>query len=266
MVATVSPALFVSSSLMAVKLMGPVLSRTGALSAALALIAAAAWERLCRLRPDRPAFGRRLRQAGTALVCLWVTTAVIEQGVMWCVAAPGEKLFRDLETLLPDPPKDARIYIVNLCPLNAVALDQAVKVRYGRADISACGLTLAPTLESTSMDRITRTGLDTIRIDRENGVYFKSFIERFHLFSDPVSQLPASARRLDLELINPPRSFDGLTALEFRLPYAVDDPRVSIFVWNNERIKSPIDLISVTRLAELERFDAQVAFPTTATE
>jgi hypothetical protein len=57
-----------------------------------------------------------------------------------------------------------------------------------------------------------------------------------------------------------------LTQLEFRLPHAIDDPRVSIFVWNNERIKSPIDLISVTRLAELERFDPQVVPTTTATE
>ena len=112
-------------------------------------------------------------------------------------------------------------------------------------------LTVAPTLDPTCRDLVERTSADTVRIVREGGNYFDSFIERFHLFGAPVTSLLESSRRLGLELMNPPESFDNLHTIELRLPLPIDDPRVHIFVWDNTSIRSLYDFANMIRVAGL---------------
>ena len=78
--------------------------------------------------------------------------------------------------------------MVNQCPLNAVGFTQGVKLRYGRDDVVACALAVAPQLEGFSTDRVYRTGRRSLKIVRQNGVFFDSFIERFLMFSEPVTR------------------------------------------------------------------------------
>lgn len=224
-------------------------------SVGVALIAGAAFGALLRRSDTRPAVGQWVRWVSFTTVSLWIVLGIGEHALMWGVSRSGDKVFRDLEALMPDPPRDARIYVVNQCPLNAVGFDQALRLRYGREDLSACALSLSPTLGASSVDRITRTGPDSIRLVRENGVFFASFIERFHLFSQPASSLAKACRRMGLELIDPPSSYHDMTDLEFRLPHPVDDPRVQIFIWNNRRIRSRADLVNLMNLAELRRYE-----------
>ncbi len=200
----------------------------------------------------------------------WVTKAVlttcvllvaVEQATMWVVASTGEKVFRDLLALLPEPPPEARIYVVNQCPLNAVGFEQGLNLRYGREDIRACALSLAPALEGLTRDIAYRTGVNTLRLQRENGHFFQSFVERFHLFSrDSASDLEAAARRLQFQLLDPPATIDGLTALELTLPLSLDDPRLHLFVWNNREVESRADyprLAELTRLEPIELIDSR---------
>ncbi len=162
---------------------------------------------------------------------------------MWRVANCGEQVYRDLLSAVPEPPRDARIFVVNQSPLNAVGFTQGVKLRYGRDDVEAVALALAPQLEGVSRDRVYRTGPASVRVVREDGVFFKSFVERFLLFSKPVAELPRSAGRVGLTLPAPPTSFDGLTELEFGLPHDLDDERVLLFRWENGHVRTLGDLI-----------------------
>lgn len=194
-----------------------------------------------------------LRRCAVALVGFWVVLGFVEQGVMWCLASAGERVFRDLETMLPDPPRDARIFVVNQCPLNAVGFDQAIRLRYDREDLGGCALSLSPNLEGGTRDVVVQTGPDTVRLQREGAPLFASFIERFHLFSEPATSLPAAARRMGLEILDPPATYADLTSLEFRLPMPVADPRIQLFVWDNSQVRGRADYPFLMTLASLRR-------------
>jgi hypothetical protein len=204
-----------------------------------------------RERP--PAAGGWLRPASYAVVGVWLVVGVTSGVLMGCLAFAGEKVYRDLASLLPDPPRDARIYVVSQNPLNSVGFTQALRLRYGRSDLAGCALSLSPTLCASSTDRILPLGPDSIRLVREGGAFFSSFFERFHRFSEPASGLAETARRSGLELLNPPPSLDDLRVLELRLPYPLDDPRIQVFYWDNHRIRHWWDLIRMGNVTELSR-------------
>ncbi|MEE9294107.1 MAG: glycosyltransferase family 39 protein [Phycisphaerae bacterium] len=189
------------------------------------------------------ACGFDMRRWSKVAVSAWVLMIVLEHGVMWRVAAGAEQVYQDLLTQVPDPPENARIFVVNQCPLNAVGFTQGVKLRYGRDDVVACALALAPQLEGFSTDRVYRTGRRSLKIVRQNGVFFDSFIERFLMFSEPVTELAESARRLDLELLEQPESLAGLTELHLGLPGDLDDAGIYLFTWDNRHVRSLVDLL-----------------------
>lgn len=186
---------------------------------------------------------RRLRGAVTAVAALCVVIVTVEHGVMWRVSRISQRVFDDLLVAFPDPPPDARIYVVNQCPLNSGGFTTAVKLFYNREDVVACALALAPQLEGTSTDTVYRTGPSSIKVVRRNGVFFQSFIEKFLLFSEPESSLAESARRVDLELLTTPDSGTPLNEFEFRLPYPLDDDRLRLFTWDNRHVRTISDLI-----------------------
>jgi hypothetical protein len=225
-------------------------------SAGIALMAGGVLQMLRRGEGEGSRLPAIVRRAGFTLVGLWVVMGFVEQGVMWCLASAGEKVFTDLEAMLPDPPPDARIFVVNQCPLNAVGFDQAIRLRYDRSDLTACALSLSPAIETGSKDVVIRTGPDTVRLEREGALLFGSFIERFHLFSEPVESLPVAARRMGLEILNPPTTYDGLRSLEFRLPVNVDDPRLQLFVWDNHQVLGRGDFPFLMTLASLRRHES----------
>ncbi len=196
--------------------------------------------------------GLRLRWFALALTGVWAVLSVGEQGVMWCVASTGEKVYRDLQARLPDPPPNSTIYVVNQCPINSVGFTQAIRLRYGREDLAGVALTVSPTLETSTTDAVTRTGSDRLRVDRRGAEFFASFVERFHLFGEAVSSLPVLSGQFDIVLIDPPASFEHLQTLEFRLPHPLEDPRVQCFIWDNSQIKGRTDLLRIPSLAELK--------------
>ncbi|MFQ5413377.1 MAG: hypothetical protein ACE5E6_02860 [Phycisphaerae bacterium] len=233
-------------------------------SVGVALMAGAAWAGVSRYANTRAVPARWVRRLSAAVVCLCVVVGIVEQGVGWCVTWSGEQVFRDLEALMPEPPRDARIFVVHQCPLNAVGFDQAVRLRYGRDDVSGCALSLSPTLTASSTDMIMPIGPASIRLVRDGGVFFESFIERFHLFSEPASSLPRAARRIGLELLHPPSSYDGLRTLTFRLPHPINDPRIQFFTWDNDRVRRAADIPAIMKLARLTRSQLGAAAATTA--
>lgn len=224
-------------------------------SVGLALMAAAALEAFAQ-RDDAPgAPARWIRRASFAVVGLWIVMGFVEHGVTWCVTSSGEKVYRDLEAQVPDPPPGARIFVINQCPLNAVGFDQAIRLRYDRPDLAGCALSLAPAPEGTSIDRVIRLGPDSIRLERTPGMFFDSFIEKFHLFSEPAERLPAAARRMGLTLLDPPTTYVGLNRLDLRLPYPLDDPRMLLFTWDNRMIHGRADYLRLMTEAGLRRCD-----------
>ena len=90
-----------------------------------ALMVGAAFKALCDRRAAAvdgaaPGVPRWLRRASVGIVGLWLGLCLVEQGLVWCVTATSEKVLRDLQAQLPQPPRDARIYVVNQCPLNSI--------------------------------------------------------------------------------------------------------------------------------------------------
>ncbi len=181
------------------------------------------------------------RRASAGLLVFWIGLTQVEWAVMGVLSGAGEKVFLDLEAALPDPPLDARIYVVNQCPLNAVGFDQALRLRYNRTDIRGCALSLAPSFKATTTDRIVQTGPRSIRLEREGALFYKSPVEVFHLFSQPIRLFPDGCRRWDLTLLDPPDSIENLASLHFEFPYDLTDERLQLFVWDNSAIQTPAD-------------------------
>ena len=183
----------------------------------------------------------RLSRLAAGVVAVFSVMTVVELMVMGRVGGVANQVYEDLLAALPDPPPDTRIFIINQCPLNAVGFTQGVKLLYGRDDVVACALTLAPQLEGLSWDTVYRTGPSSIRIVRQDGVFFQSFIERFLLFNQPPSALPESAKRMNLRLVTVPESFDAVTELELALPRNLDAGRDFFFTWDNRHVLTPTD-------------------------
>lgn len=222
-------------------------------SVGVAMAAAATLGALKARESTRPTMRRWIRRGTRGLTTLCVIIVINEHLVMFLVAATGEKVFRDVEALLPAPPQNARIFVVNQCPLNAVGFEQGLNLRYGRDDIKAVALSLAPAVENLAHDSVVQTGPDSVRIERRRGFFFQSFVERFHLFSrHSAADLAAAAGRVDLELTEPPRSIENLTAIDMRLPLPVDDPRLHLFVWNNTAVEGKMDFVGLPWLTRLE--------------
>lgn len=194
------------------------------------------------------------------LFTFWGLVCVLQQGVMWSLAAAGEKIYADIEAYLPAPVHETRIYVVNQSPLNSVGFEQALRLRYNRGDLHAVVLTVAPTLDQTCRDSIEQTAADRIKITREGGFFFDSFVDRFHLFDAPASSLAQSSQRVGLELLSPPDTLEGLNTLEFRLAYPIEDSRIQILEWDNSSIRSPLDYANMARTTKL------VPWPTPAVE
>ena len=204
------------------------------------------------------------RKVTKVVVAVCVVMVLVEQATMWVVASTGEKVFRDLLILLPDPPPESQIYVVNQCPLNAVGFEQALNLRYRRDDIRACALSLAPSVEGIAQDTVHQTGVNSIRITREGGSFFESFVERFHLFSrESASDLATAAQRFDFELRDPPASLTGLKTIELRLSLPLDDPRLHLFIWNNQKVRGKMDYLRLPQLTHLDTIDPSDLSPST---
>lgn len=194
----------------------------------------------------------RLRRASYVVVCLWLVICVVKQTLMGALAVSGEKSYRDLQVMLPDPPRDARIYVVHQNPLNSVGFSQALRLRYGRPDLSGCALSLSPSLCASPTDAIVAAGPDSVRLIRPEGSFFTSFFERFYRFSEPASGLADAARHSGLLLLDPPTTFENLRELKFRLPLGLDDPRMQVFCWDNTRVGGRLALLRTGSLTQLK--------------
>ena len=195
------------------------------------------------------------RRVSAGLLIFWIGLTQVEWAVMHVLAGAGEKVFLDLEAAMPDPPKDARIYVVNQCPLNAVGFDQALRLRYDRTDIRGCALSLSPTFNATTTDRVVPTGPRSVRLVREGAYFFKSPVEVFHIFSQPIHLFPAGCRRWDLTMLDPPTSIENLRSLHFEFPYDLTDERLQLFVWDNSAIQSRADYPALAVSPVLRRLD-----------
>ena len=200
-----------------------------------------------------PARYRRLRLAGCAVLGLWLSTCVFKQAAFSKLAGAGEKVYQDLASLLPIPPQSAFIYVVHQSPLNSVGFAQALRLRYDRADLSGCALTLSPTIRYSCVDRIASTGPDSIRIVREGGMFWTGFVEQFHRFSEPPASLAGHAQRCELELIDPPTTYVGINSLAFRFRCPLSDPALVLCYWDNSPTLDWTDILVFGKSAELKR-------------
>jgi len=218
-----------------------------------AAVVAAFWMRAGQRNDAR----RRLRRMAGGVLGLFVVIAGVKQLVGWRVGWAANQVYADLMAAVPDPPKDARILIVNQCPLNAVGFTQGVHLLYGRDDVTAFALSVSPQFEGVTQDTLYRTGDSTVRMVRQHGVFFKTFLERFLLFNKPASVLSDSASRVGLGMIDPPTNFDDVKALELRLGVSLDDPRLLLFEWDNRGVSSMLDLVSPAKWPRLARYQPE---------
>ncbi len=242
-------ALFMAPSLMA--MVGERNVYLASVGVALAIGAGigALWKRTA----DAPAGRARLRRGLRVVGGVAAVVMAAELGTMWVVASSGEKVIADVMALVPDPPADARIYVVNQCPLNAVGFEQALRLRYGRDDVRAVALTLVPDVRSITRDTASAAGPSTLHIRRDGGRFFESFVEQFHLFSrDSASDLAAAANRLGLTLVDPPESITDVRELELVLPLPLRDPRLVLLQWNNDAIRGRLDYLRLPWASRVE--------------
>jgi len=218
-----------------------------------AVVLAAFWSRAGHRADAR----RRLWQVAAAVLGLFVVIAGVKQLVGARVGWAANQVYVDLMAAEPDPPRDARILIINQCPLNAVGFTQGVHLLYDRDDVTAFALGVSPQFEGVTRDTLYRTGDSTVRMVRQNGVFFKTFLERFLLFNKPASVLPDSASRVGLKIIDPPKNFDDVTELQLGLGVSLDDPRLMLFEWDNSGVSSMLDLISRANWPRLVRYHPQ---------
>lgn len=231
-------------------------------SVGLALMISAAmrgWhQRFASTGPSRveagPAPIRRLKRIGCGILGFWIAICVVKQVLMGVLAASCAKTYRDLQALLPDPPANARIYFVHQNPLNSVGFTQGLRLHYGRSDLSGCALSLAPSLHASPVDRLVALGPDVVRLVRPEGAFFTSFFDRFHRFSEPAAGLAESARRSGLELLDPTTTYDGLNTLTFRLPEALDSPRVLFFHWDNGQVNRRLSILRLGSLTQVRPY------------
>lgn len=202
-----------------------------------------------RPQPATPAVVWRRLSLGVS--ALWILLGLGQEALMGRITMAGEHLYRQIQELLPDLPQEARVFVVHQSPLNSVGFPQAIRLRYQRPDLNGGALTLSPTLLTSVTDRIIASGPQNIRIERAGGLFFTSFVERFHLFSQPANALPELGGRFGITLVNPPSSYADLDVLEFRMPYDLDDPRLIIFYWDNQRARKVRDLRRIGELSEI---------------
>lgn len=211
-------------------------------SVGIALIGASVFAGLIERFQANRVHARRLSRVAVGVVAVFSPMVVVEFMVMGRLGGAANQVYEDLLAELPDPPPDARIFVVNQCPLNAVGFTQGVKLLYGRDDVVACALTVAPQLEGLSSDTVYRTGPSSLRIVRDNGIFFHSFVEKFLLFNKPPSALPESAKRMNLRLVTVPETFDAVTELELAFPRNLDAGRDFFFTWDNRHVLTLTDL------------------------
>ncbi len=250
-VGVVWAAIFMAPSLMAMPGERNIYLSSAGIALACGAVFGAVWDRARNDASRR----RHTRRFAVALASFCAAYAVFDQVVMWGVADVSQTVYDDLMAALPDPPPNARIYVVNQCPLDAGGFIQGVRLHYGRDDILAFALTLAPQFQGTTTDSVYRTGPSTLRIAREGGLFFESFLEKFALFSKPASTMPSSAQRLGLTLESPPKTFDEITEIELTFPGELDDGNTFVFTWDNSRLRSLTDLFERSRWPRLVRCD-----------
>jgi hypothetical protein len=219
-------------------------------SVGVAMIAGSALMAIARRSAIRPAALRRLV---SAVVCLCIILCGFEHWLTYRITLSSDRLYDDLVAIVPDPPPNARIYVVNQNPFVATGFTAATRILYDRDDIIACALTLAPDATADTNDVLYRTGPYTVRIVRQGGVFISGFFERLLLFGNTPANLPAAARRVDLELLSPPETLDDWTEMDFRMPRRLDDPSMIILKWDNHRVKTLTDAILLAEWPKLVR-------------
>lgn len=212
-------------------------------SCGIALAAAATFEALAKNAVDPTRSDRVSGVLGKAIVAAFVGVLCFEQAVMLRLTNASDRIYADLIRQAPDPPADAKIFVLNQCPINSVGFLQGVRIKYGRDDLAACALSLAPDFRGFSRDDVVQTGPRTVRLVRKGGSFFQSFMERFMLFSQPASALPDAARRFGLTLVEVPDTLDSLGEMYFELPHPIGDDRVVMLAWDNSRVRTRWDLI-----------------------
>lgn len=234
-------------------------------SVGFALLLASLVAGLVRRFQDRPLALRRVGRIIRACAALFVVFLFAEALLMIRIGQAANSVFHQLLAELPNPPANARIYFVNQCPLNAVGFTQGVRLHYDRDDVLACALTVAPQFQGHTHDTVYRASTNTIRVQRERGVFFDSFLERFLTFSAPWPKLVDAARRVELQVVSPVDRRDPINALEFRLPMPLDDPRLFLFEWDNSGVRTLSDVIWRAPLPRLVRCPVRPLHATVAT-
>ena len=98
-------------------------------SVGVALIGASVFAALIERFAGNVVWTRRLSRVAVAVVVVFAITTTVEHAIMGRVGAAANKVYDDLLAALPNPPPNARIFVVNQCPLKAVGLTQGVQRR-----------------------------------------------------------------------------------------------------------------------------------------
>lgn len=185
----------------------------------------------------------RTRKIAMAAIGWAVALSAGEHYLLWRTNTSAQQVYRDLQTHLPDPPPNTRIYVVNQNPFVAIGFSTATRILYGREDISAMALTLSREVTAGTQDHAERIGSSTIRVTREGDHFFSGFFERLMLFGNQPDILPEAAGRVDLNVSFDWNNYNNADAITFELPALIDSESIRLFHWNNSEVKTIFDAL-----------------------
>ncbi len=205
---------------------------------------------------------RWAKPVGLAVLGLSLVLTVADQLIMRRLAGASDRVYADIVAAWPDPPVDARVYVVNQCPFASVGFNQGLKLWYGREDVDGFVLSVSPTIESSTRDVVTPVGASTIRIHREGGRFFTSFVERFLLFAAMPDELFAAAERCGLTLVSAVDPYGDVDTFSLELPRAISATNMTLFEWNNQHVQGSLyELVLGAELPRTKRLNLLSSSP-----
>ncbi len=207
---------------------------------------------------------RSMRKIAVMIVAWAVVMSVGEHHLLLRTNGSARQVYRDLTEHLPNPPENARIYVVNQNPFVAIGFSTGVRILYDRDDITAMALTVAPDAQADTQDHAIRVGPSSIRVEREGGPLFSGFFERLLLFGGQPVDLPEAAMQNGLNVSFYWDSFEEADAVTFHLPAPIDDVTIHLFRWDNTEVQSLFDALWGANFPRLVPLTFPSSFPSSS--
>ncbi len=196
-----------------------------------------------------------MRKLAVAIVTWAVVLSAGEHYLLHRTNSAAQQVYDDLKAHLPDPPENARIYVVNQNPFTSIGFSSAARIMYGRDDVHAMALTVAQDTKADTQDHAERVGPNRLQVTRTGGPFFSGFFERLLLFGNQPADLPGAAESVGLKVSFDWENYENADAMTIELPVSINDEITYLYRWDNGHVRSLYDALwraNLPRLVPLE--------------